>query len=133
MALRVKESVMEELPKILYGLGGFPQFPERKRWYVCTIGYNSRTCYEIPTERFCPHCKTVDVPEYLPKFLDKYVIQSKFNDRIPVTISEQTMSQGTYCLGRLTPSERPPESPSAHQTPSATYKDERKQPETPFQ
>lgn len=124
-----------EVPQLVSGFGGFPQLPEkRRRWYACNT---ERTCYEIPTTleepEFCPQCKSVNVPAYLPKFLDKYVIQMKFNDGIPVKISAHPMSQGTYCLGRQTPSEQLPGSPSGHLVPSVTYKDERKQPKNPFQ
>ena len=137
MSLRRMETTIE-VPQLVSGFGGFPQLPEkRRRWYACNIGYIGRTCYEIPTKleepAFCPQCKSVNVPAYLPKFLDKYVIQHKFNDSMPVRISEQTMSPGTYCLGRLTPPEQPLGSPSAHQVPSVNYTGAHKQPKNPFQ
>ncbi len=133
MSLRIQEIT----PKFVSGFGGFPRLPERKRWYVCNIGFVGWNCYKLAEEveqpKFCPTCRVVDVPAYLPEFLDKYMIQSKFNDRVQVKTLEHSMSPGTYCLGRQTPDEQRPESPSERRVPSATYTDERKQPKNPSQ
>lgn len=122
-----------ELSKFLSGMGGFPRLPEETRHYACNIGYTGWNCYKTNSKAFCPTCKTVTVPAYLPEFLDKYVIQYKFNDSIPVKIAERPMSQGTYCLNNQTPSEQRPVSPSARPHPSLAYTGARKQPKNPFQ
>ena len=117
---------------IRIGSGGFPQLPKRKRWYACNVGYMGWNCYKlgekIEQPKFCPTCRVVDVPAYLPEFLDEYVLQNKFNDRIQVRIPEHSMSPGTYCLGRETLVPPHPESPSGHPTPSLGYKDGNTQP-----
>jgi hypothetical protein len=121
-----------ELPKFLSGMGGFPRIPEETRHYACNIGYTGWTCYKTNSKAFCPTCKSVTVPAYIPEFLDKYVIQYKFND-FPVRITERSMMTGTWCLNNQTPSEQHLESPSGHQVPSAIYKDERTQPKNQSQ
>ena len=142
MSLRRMDTTLE-LPRFLSGFGGFPQLPEETRHYACNIGYwtSSETvlgwkCYETDiynSKAFCPNCKTVKVPAYLPRFLDKYVIQHKFNDGINVRIGERSTLMGKNCLNSQTPSSPPPESPSVRQVPSATYTDAHKQPKNPFQ
>lgn len=135
MSLRIMDSSIE-MPKFLSGMGGFPRLPQETRHYACNIGFVGWTCYKtnIPkTKAFCPTCKTVEVPAYLPEFLDKYVIQHKFNDGNPVRISERPMSPGTSCLSNQTPTQQPPESPSVRQVPTAAYTGAHKQPKNPFQ
>jgi hypothetical protein len=133
--LRRMETTIE-LPTFLSGMGGFPRLPEETRHYACNIGYTGWNCYKTDiynSKAFCPHCKTVTVPAYVPEFLDKYVIQYKFNDSNPVKIGERPMSRGTWCLGRQTLDEQHPGSPSGRQDPSATYTNERTQPKNPSQ
>lgn len=130
MSQRTMESAIE-MPKFLSGMGGFPRLPQETRHYACNIGYSGWTCYRTNTNAFCPTCKTVEVPAYLPEFLDKYVIQHKFKER--VTISEHPMSLGTSCLSKQRPSEQHPESPSVRQVPSVAYTGVHKQPRNPFQ
>jgi len=136
MSLRRMDTTIE-VPKMLSGFGGFPQLPERKRWYACNLDFIGWNCYKLAEKverpKFCPTCRVVDVPVYLPEFLDKYVIEYKFNEPIRVKTLEHPMSPGTYCLGRLTPSEQRPESPSVRQVPSAAYTGAHRQPKNPFQ
>ncbi len=136
MSLHKMESTVQ-LPKFLSGGGGFPRLPERKRWYACNIGFIGWNCYKLAEEveqpKFCPTCKVVNVPAYLPEFLDKYVLEYTFNEPIQVKIPAHPMSPETYCLGRQTPSSRHPESPSVRQVPSVAYTGAHKQPKNPFQ
>ena len=136
MSLRRMETTIE-LPKFLSGFGGFPRLPERKRWYACNIGYIGWNCYKLAEEveqpKFCPTCRVVNVPAYLPEFLDKYVIEYTFNEPIQVKTLERPMLPGTYCLSNQTPSVQHPGSPSGRQGPSATYTNERTQPKNPSQ
>ena len=127
-----------EVPQLVSGFGGFPQLPEkRRRWYACNIDYIGWSCYRIGEmsehPKFCPTCKVVDVPAYLPEFLDKYMIQRKFNDRIQVKIPELPMSPETYCLSNPKPSEQRPVSPSVRPRPTLAYTGAHKQPKNPFQ
>ena len=136
MSLRIQETAIE-MPKIVSGFGGFPRLPERKRWYACNIDFIGWNCYKLGEKveqpKFCPTCRVVNVPAYLPEFLDKYVIESKFNDRIQVKTLEHPMSPGTYCLGRVTLAPPHPEFPSVRQVPSVAYTGAHKQPKNPFQ
>ena len=135
MSVRRMETTLE-LPKFLSGMGGFPRLPEETRHYACNVGYTGWNCYKVDiynSKAFCPTCKSVRVPAYLPEFLDKYVIEYKFKDGIPVVIGERSMLMGKNCLSNPTPSSPPPESPSVRQVPSAAYTGVHKPPKNPFQ
>lgn len=136
MSLRIQETAVE-LPKFVSGFGGFPRLPERKRWYACNIDFVGWNCYKLGEKverpKFCPTCRVVDVPAYLPECLDKYVIEYKFNEQIRVKTPEHSKSLETYCLSNLKPSSQPPESPSVRQVPSVAYTGAHKQPKNPFQ
>lgn len=90
MSLRIMDSAIE-MPKFVSGFGGFPQLPKERRWYKCWLGRNEDwswtwRCAETPESNInLLYDKYVSVPEYMPKFVDKYVIQYKFNNQ-PVTI-----------------------------------------------
>lgn len=67
------------------GTGGFPQLPKGKRWYKCVLGRNEDWAWEWKCRETQQsginqlYDKFASVPEYMPKFLDKYMIQYKFN------------------------------------------------------
>ena len=136
MSLRRMETAIE-VPKIISGFGGFPQLPERKRWYACNIGFVGWNCYKLVEEverpKFCPTCRVVDVPAYLPEFLDKYVLEHKFNEPIQVKTPTHPTLPETYCLSSPKPSSPHPGSPSVRQVPSVAYTGAHMPPKKPFQ
>ena len=117
--------------EIVFGTGGFPQIPKGKRWYTCLLGRDEDwawqwKCTETPQTKINPiQDKYASVPEYMPKFLDKYVIQYQFNMQ-PVAILSK--SQETSQPKLQTPSSPPPGSPSVRQPPSLAYTGAHKQP-----
>ena len=116
---------------LVSGFRGDPRPPNAKRWYACRIRNMEWACHMIENKHLYPQCTTIDIPTYLPEFLDRYVIQYKFNDRIPVSIHSK--SPETSAPKPPTPSEQRPVSPSVRQIPFAMYKDVRTQPKNPFQ
>lgn len=124
---------------LLSGMGGFPQLPKRKRWYVCNLDINERNdatwlCKETPESKI--HWvldEYANVPEYMPRFLDQYFVRYGLNTHIPVRILEPSKSQETLPPKRQTPSSPPPESPSVRQVPTAAYTGAHKPPKNPFQ
>jgi hypothetical protein len=132
-------SLLEEYA-LVFGFGGVPQSPKKKRWYVCNLSFEHHMknpvlqCKETPESKInliVDHYASV--PEYVPRFLDSYIVRHNLNTHFPIEILEPSKSPGTWCLGRQTPDEQRPGSPSVRQDPSATYKDERTQPKNPSQ
>ena len=136
MSLRRMENNTVELQKFLYGLGGFPQIPKERRWYKCLLGRDEDwswtwKCAETPESKInILRDKYASVPEFMPKFVDKYVIQYQFNNQ-PVTILP-TLQETSETKPPI-PSQPPPVSPSVRQVPSSVYKDVHTQPKNPFQ
>lgn len=81
-----------ETPKFVSGFGGFPQIPKEK----CLLGRDEDwRCTETPESKInLLYDKYASVPEYMPKFVDKYVIQYKFNNQ-PVTILPKVSNSST--------------------------------------
>lgn len=135
MSLRRMDNTVE-LQKFLYGIGGFPQIPKEKRWYTCLLGRDQDwswtwKCAETPESKInLLYDKYASVPEYMPKFMDKYVIQYQFNNQ-PVSILPTL--QETSETKPPTPFQPPPVSPSVRRVPSVAYTGAHKQPKNPFQ
>lgn len=131
-------SILEEY-SILFGFGGRPQSPKKKRWYVCNLGFDSRYdatwfCKETPESKIQVIVdEYASVPEYMPRFLDSYMVRRNLKTHIPVALVEPSKSLETLSPKRSILYEQPPGFPSGRPVPSADYKDGNTQPKNPFQ
>ena len=132
-------SMLEEY-SILFGFGGRPQSPKKKRWYVCNVSFEKDMrnpvwlCKETPESNIQLMVdEYVSIPDYVPRFLDSYMVRRNLKTHIPVALVEPSKSLETSHPKRWILHEQPPGFPSGRPVPSAGYKDGNTQPKNPFQ
>ena len=131
-------SILEEY-SILFGFGGRPRNPKKKRWYVCNLGFDSQNdatwlCKETDESNIQLMVdQYVSIPDYVPRFLDSNILRRKLKTQIPVALVEPSKSLETLSPKRWILYEQPPGFPSGRPDPSLGYKDGNTQPKNPFQ